>query len=120
MKKIIRLTESDLARIVKRVIKEEVEMTKIFEQEKNWLIKNGWKLIDTEKYKLYAEKEDNTTTTVPLKLIITSQSNGTLVLSVYNKNKMESNNIHSIRQLDPVTKNIQNDITLEKCETWMD
>ena len=27
---------------------------------------------------------------------------------------MESNNIHSIRQLDPVTKNIQNDIGLEK------
>ena len=84
MKKIIRLTESDLARIVKRVIKEEVEMTKIFEQEKGWLKTDGWKLINTEgKYKLYAEKEDNTTTTVPLKLIITSQSNGTLVLSVY-------------------------------------
>jgi hypothetical protein len=33
---------------------------------------------------------------------------------------MESNNIHSIRQLDPVIKNIQNDIGLEKCETWMD
>jgi phage FluMu protein gp41 len=37
MKKIIRLTESDLARIVRRVIKEETEMTKMFEQEKGWL-----------------------------------------------------------------------------------
>ena len=84
MKKIIRLTESDLARIVRRVIKEETEMTKIFEQEKGWLKTDGWKLINTEgKYELYAEKEDNTTTTVPLKLIITSQINGTLDLSVY-------------------------------------
>jgi hypothetical protein len=88
MKKIIRLTESDLARIVRRVIKEETEMTKMFEQEKEWLQEKGWKLIDSEKYKLYAEKEDNTTTTIPLNLIITSQSDGTLHLSVYNKNKI--------------------------------
>jgi hypothetical protein len=50
---------------------------------------DGWKLIDSEgKYELYAKKEDNTTTTVPLKLIITSQSDGTLDLSVYDKNRI--------------------------------
>ena len=87
MKRIIRLTESGLTRIVKRVIKENEEMTKNFEQEKKWLKNNGWKLIDTGgKYKLYAEKEDVITTTIPLNLTITSQINDTLDLSVYDKN----------------------------------
>jgi predicted RNA binding protein YcfA (HicA-like mRNA interferase family) len=109
MKKIIRLTESDLARIVRRVIKEETEMTKIFEQEKGWLKTDGWKLINTEgKYKLYAEKEDNTTTTVPLKLIITSQSNGTLDLSVYDLDyKLLNSGILKTNNKDEFLKSIK-------------
>jgi hypothetical protein len=60
-KKTIRLTESDLARIVRRVIKEEETLLKPkFTNEKIWLKNAGWDTSNfTEgKYEIYAEKID--------------------------------------------------------------
>ena len=88
MKKIIRLTESDLARIVRRVIKEEEEtlLKPKFSKENIWLEEDGWDVTNFSegKYVVYAEKIDNSRT-VPFIYLITAASGGNsdMYLAVY-------------------------------------
>ena len=87
MKKIIRLTESDLIRIVKRVIKEEETILKPkFTNEKIWLKNAGWDTSNfTEgKYEIYAEKIDKSRPS-PFIYLITAASGGNsdMFLAVY-------------------------------------
>ena len=87
MKKIIRLTESDLTRIIRRVIKEEETLLKPkFTNEKIWLKNAGWDTSNfTEgKYEIYAEKIDKSRP-APFIYLITAASGGNsdMYLAVY-------------------------------------
>jgi hypothetical protein len=87
MKKIIRLTESDLSRIVRRVIKEEETLLKPkFTNEKIWLKNAGWDTSNfTEgKYEIYAEKIDKSRPASFI-YVITAASGGNsdMYLAVY-------------------------------------
>jgi len=64
--------------------KEQAGITEPFEQEKGWLKTDGWTVNTNPKYKLYAAKQDTLNLAITYELIITSQDDGTLFLSVYN------------------------------------
>lgn len=72
-KKIIKLTESDLIRIIKSVIKEESEKRPHDKMVRDCLTKAGWKSHETNgKYDLYM-----TTTVRGIKYIVASQDDPT-------------------------------------------
>ncbi len=74
MKKIIRLTESDLTRIVRRVINEQGDTLDL--QLISCLKNKGYKSVDTGgKYRYMLQKEKNLSSTVTLILTISSQDN---------------------------------------------
>lgn len=88
MKKIIRLTESDLTRIIRRVIKEEETLLKPkkFSKENIWLKEDGWDVTNFSegKYEVHAEKIDNSRP-LPFIYLITAASGGNsdMYLAVY-------------------------------------
>ncbi len=95
MKKIIRLTESDLTRIVRRVINEQGDTLDL--QLISCLKNKGYKSVDTGgKYRYMLQKEKNLSSTVTLILTISSQDNknkASLVITNYNSKVLYSGTI---------------------------
>ena len=101
MKKIIRLTESDLTRIVRRVINEQGDT--LDSQLISCLKNKGYKLIDTGgKYRYMLEKEKTLNPAVTLILKIYSQDNKnepSLVITNYIGKVLYSDNLHITPEL---------------------
>lgn len=95
MRKIIKLTESDLARIVKRVVNEQKNTSD--SQLISCLKNKGYKSVDTGgKYRYMLQKEKNLSSTVTLILTISSQDNknkASLVITNYNSKVLYSGTI---------------------------
>jgi hypothetical protein len=101
MKKIIKLTESDLTRIVRRVINEQGD--NLDSQLISCLKNKGYKSIDTGgKYRYMLEKEKTLNPAVTLILIIESQDNKnepSLVITNYIGKVLYSDNLYITPEL---------------------
>lgn len=101
MKKIIRLTESDLTRIVRRVINEQGDTLDL--QLISCLKNKGYKSVDTGgKYRYMLQKEKNLSSTVTLILTISSQDNknkASLVITNYNSKVLYSGTLNITPEL---------------------
>ena len=101
MKKIIRLTESDLTRIVRRVINEQGD--NLDSQLISCLKNKGYKSIDTGgKYRYMLEKEKLLSSTLSLILTISSQDNKNtawLTITDYNQKVLYSGDLNLTSEL---------------------
>ena len=101
MKKIIKLTESDLTRIVRRVINEQGD--NLDSQLISCLKNKGYKSIDTEgKYRYMFEKEKILSSTLSLILTISSNDNkniARLTITDYNWKVLYSGNLNITSEL---------------------
>jgi hypothetical protein len=101
MRKIIKLTESDLTRIVKRVVNEQKNTSD--SQLISCLKNKGYKSVDTGgKYRYMLQKEKNLSSTVTLILTISSQDNknkASLVITNYNSKVLYSGTLNITPEL---------------------
>ena len=101
MSRIIRLTENDISRIVRRVINEEKNTSD--SQLISCLKNKGYKSVDTGgKYRYMLQKEKNLSSTVTLILTISSQDNknkASLVITNYNSKVLYSGTLNITPEL---------------------